>query len=72
MLGVLCIIGRPVQLIREFFGDCIRRYTTSSPPFFALGDFHARSTFARSTIPEEKLGSPRSLIRRRRHTFASL
>ena len=23
MLGVLCIIGCPVQLIREVFGDCI-------------------------------------------------
>ena len=28
-----------------------------------LGDFHARSRFARSTIPEEKWGSTRSLVR---------
>ena len=25
-------------------------------PFLAWGDFHARSRFARYTIPEEKLG----------------
>ena len=30
-------------------------------PFLARGDFHARSRFARSTIPEEKWGSARSL-----------
>ena len=31
-------------------------------PFLAWGDFHARSRFARSTIPEEKLGTTRSLL----------
>ena len=31
------------------------------PPFLAWGDFHARSRFARSTIPEEKWGTTRSL-----------
>ena len=30
-------------------------------PFLAWGDFHARSQFARSTIPEEKWGTTRSL-----------
>ena len=35
--------------------------TTSSPPFFLRGDFHARSRFARSTIPEKKWGTTRSL-----------
>ena len=30
-------------------------------PFLAWGDFHAHSCFARSTIPEEKWGSTRSL-----------
>ena len=30
-------------------------------PFLAWGDFHARSRFARSTIPEEKCGTTRSL-----------
>ena len=30
-------------------------------PFLARGDFHAHSRFARSTIPEEKWGSIRSL-----------
>ena len=29
--------------------------------FLAWGDFHARSSFARSTIPEEKWGTTRSL-----------
>ena len=31
-------------------------------PFLAWGDFHARSRFAGSTIPEEKWGTTRSLI----------
>ena len=31
------------------------------PPFLVWGDFHARSRFARSTIPEEKWGTNRSL-----------
>ena len=31
-------------------------------PFLAWGDFHARSRFARSTIPEEKWGTTRSLV----------
>ena len=30
-------------------------------PFLAWGDFHARSRFTRSTIPEEKWGTTRSL-----------
>ena len=30
-------------------------------PFLAWGDFHVRSRFARSTIPEEKWGTTRSL-----------
>ena len=30
-------------------------------PFLTWGDFHARSRFARSTIPEEKWGTTRSL-----------
>ena len=32
-------------------------------PFLAWGDFHARSRFARSTIPEEKWGTTRSLCK---------
>ena len=31
-------------------------------PFLAWGDFHARSRFARSTIPEEKWGTTRSQV----------
>ena len=30
-------------------------------PLLAWGDFHARSPFARSTVPEEKWGTTRSL-----------
>ena len=37
-------------------------------PFFAWGDFHARSRFAHSTIPEEKWGTTRSLDDNRLHT----
>ena len=46
-----------------------------SPSFFspnrvsfvlAWGDFHARSRFARSTIPEEKWGTTRSLEKTRK------
>ena len=35
--------------------------TRGVSPFLAWGDFHARSRFARSTIPEEKWGTTRSL-----------
>ena len=35
--------------------------TSAVSPFLAWGDFHARSRFARSTIPEEKWGTTRSL-----------
>ena len=38
-----------------------RRHRVS--PFLAWGNFHARSRFARSTIPEEKWGTTRSLYR---------
>ena len=31
-------------------------------PFLVWGDFHAHSNFARSTIPEEKWGTTRSLV----------
>ena len=32
-------------------------------PFLAWNDFHARSRFARSTIPEDKWGTTRNLSR---------
>ena len=35
--------------------------TCSTWPFLAWGDFHVRSRFALSTIPEEKWGTTRSL-----------
>ena len=34
----------------------------SVSPFLACDDFHARSRFARSTIPEEKWGTTRTLL----------
>ena len=37
--------------------------TRSVSPFLAWGDFHARSRFARPTIPEEKWATTRSLPR---------
>ena len=39
MLGVLCIIGCPVQLLREFFRDCIFVVVVDTllPRFEALG-----------------------------------
>ena len=36
-------------------------------PFLAWGDFHARSRFARSTIPEEKWGTTRNLLMNRKY-----
>ena len=46
-----------------------RPHFSLSPPriaFLALGDFHARSRFACSTIPEEKWGTTRGLTLERR------
>ena len=40
-------------------------------PFLAWGDFHARSRFARSTIPEEKWGTTRSLVTYKLIIFAT-
>ena len=45
MLGALCIVGCPVQLIREFFRDCIFVVVvvdTLLPRFEALGYFLPR------------------------------
>ena len=38
------------------------KITPRVSPFLAWGDFHARSRFARPTIPEEKWGTIRSLV----------
>ena len=40
-------------------------------PFLAWGDFHPRSRFARSTIPEEKWGTTRSLMHLRTRLVCS-
>ena len=37
--------------------------TTYTSPFLAWGDFHVRSGFTRSTIPEEKWGTTHSLLK---------
>ena len=46
-------------------GLCLLSLIFLSPrrvsPFLEWADFHARSSFARSTIPEEKWGTSRSL-----------
>ena len=39
-----------------------RRHAAGREPFLTWGDFHARSRFARFTIPEEKWGTTRSLV----------
>ena len=39
----------------------LNRLRVGVSPFLAWGDFHARSRFARPTIPEEKWGTTRSL-----------
>ena len=44
-----------------------REKATRGSPFLAWGDFHARSRVARSTIPEEKWGTTRSLHREPPH-----
>ena len=43
-------------------GHLIFLFPRCMSPFLVWGDFHARSRFARSTIPEEKWGTTRSLI----------
>ena len=43
------------------------KITPRVSPFLAWGDFHARLRLARSTIPEEKWGTTRSLSLFRRH-----
>ena len=47
------------QAERERAGLSLRRVS----PFLAWSDFHARSRFARSTIPEEKCGTTGSLFK---------
>ena len=47
------------NLLRRF-GNVVEFPRVS--PFLAWVDFHARSRFARSTIPEEKWGTTRSLL----------
>ena len=46
---------------REKRRHAVGREKNRESPFLALSDFHARTRFARSTIPEEKWGTTRSL-----------
>ena len=67
ILWNLTIIFAPNSLtpVRNFLWVCYKWLIFLSPrrvsPFLACGDFHARSRFARCTIPEDKWGTTRSL-----------
>ena len=52
-----------VKLLHKDWGTTDKAQTVVPPrlAFLAWGDFHARLRFARSTIPEEKMGTTRSL-----------
>ena len=52
-------LNRKERKIKEVIFLSPRRVS----PFLAWGDFHERSRFARSTIPEENWGTTRSLPR---------
>ena len=60
-------MGSPSFFLRNSRASETRARVKITPrlvsPFLAWGDFHARSSFARSTIPEEKWGTTRSLGR---------
>ena len=43
-----------LRVVPHFSSGVVER--AKRAPFLAWGDFHARSLFARSTIPEEKMG----------------
>ena len=61
-LGQLsCDVGLTIQHVFKLRVE--NDSTRLVSPFLAWGDFHARSRFARSTIPEEKWGTTRSLAR---------
>ena len=63
----------PVFLSFSFFFHLFVLHYTRHAPFLAWGDFHARSRFAHSTIPEEKWGTTRSLaIQRQKKVFYCL
>ena len=47
-----------LRVVPHFFSGIVER---AKRVFLAWGDFHARSRFAHSTIPEEKWGTTRSL-----------
>ena len=63
-------LRRRLQVVPRFSSGIVERAKRErvflSPrrvsPFLAWGDFHARSRFARFTIPEEKWGTTRSLV----------
>ena len=50
----------PTSILMHFSQSSGEKKATRVSPFLAWGDFHARSRFARSTIPEKKWGTTRS------------
>ena len=68
-----CTLRDRLRVVPHFSSGIVENLITSHEkrrhvgvsPFLASGDFHARSRFARSTIPEEKWGTTRSLPARR-------
>ena len=55
--------GFPTSILMHFSQSSGEKKATRVSPFLAWGDFHARSRFARSTSPEEKWGTTRSLVK---------
>ena len=53
-----------LQVVAHFSSGIVERASLSllRIAFSCVGDFHARSLFARSTIPEEKWGTTRILV----------
>ena len=64
LLGVAPLTKKPEDSGYEIGALSVVPHFSLSPPrclFSRGGDFHARSRFARPTIPEEKWGTTRSL-----------
>ena len=54
-------IVKRAKLERAWKSPHARKASRRVSPFLAWGDFHARSRFARSTVPDDKWGTTRSL-----------
>ena len=61
-VGIDCLTaGTQYCVVREWLCHSIFLSPRRVSSFLAWGDFHARSRFARSIVPEEKWGTTRSL-----------